>query len=599
VQEAVVVAFTEESIANDAGLLEKCYVQTPERTKFDSRIKMYIAKREPVTPSSPRRPMKKDDRALVDLIGNTVRGQAPLAVLIIGLVGAGKTTFLNYTSNVSARALLSQTASRPTPHWIYVDYRDLAGGENSMQFLQWRLRDHISDDDFLSDYNRCIQHAYKRDVDALMRGPLYLLANDEVERKRRIAELIMKDHEAVTPYVEKILSYAAKNAPVFLVIDNVDQFEDEDFQAQIFSDAIALSRRVNANLVLAMRDATYVKHRALPILDAFDFDPIYIDPPVIDAVLSKRFFIARQILSGKSVDFVSENGVWMHIQDSAIVIDLIQGSVLGTEVGEMIDVLAGSDVRLALRMTREFLQYGYSSTGVAISTYKNTGRFQLPKHEALRGIMLGNQSIYNSAHSVIRNPFDAQLARSDAQLLRLYILSALVNFGSEASFGGLAGEEIRKSLRTIGFGDETTKKVLDDLVDARLIATTTHKPAAFESAFIPTRLGGHIVRHFIANFAFLENVMMDTFISDDVVWEDLRREVQKIYEQRDRMRRMEFRVNAVNLFYDYLSERFSLLTDESIRRGLRREWCVNPFSASQSQFNSNVAAVLRSAQRNR
>jgi hypothetical protein len=289
----------------------------------------------------------------------------------------------------------------------------------------------------------------------------------------------------------------------------------------------------------------------------------------------------------------------MEIEDSGVVLDLVQSSVLGTEVGEMIDVLAGSDVRLALRMTREFLQYGYSSTGHALNIYQTTGKFLLPKHEALRGILLGNQSIYNSAHSIIQNPFDAQLGRSDAQPLRLFILSALVNFGSDATFKGLPGVEIRDALREIGFGDEVTKKVLSDLVDARFVLTASHQSPTFDASFLPSRLGGHAVRQFISNFAFLENVLMDTFITDTNVWNQLREEIARVYQQRNRVQRMVHRVNAVNLFYDYMSECYSVLSDESSKRGLRREWCVNPFASAQSQLSTNVAAVLASARRPR
>jgi hypothetical protein len=154
-------------------------------------------------------------------------------------------------------------------------------------------------------------------------------------------------------------------------------------------------------------------------------------------------------------------------------------------------------------------------------------------------------------------------------------------------------------VRAIGFGDEITKKVLTDLVDARFALTTSHQAPTFEASFVASRLGGHIVRQFISNFAFLENVLMDTFITETVVWNELREEISSVYQQRDRVRRMEHRVNAVNLFFDYMLECYSILSDESSKRGLRREWCVNPFAAAQSQLSTNVEAVLASARRPR
>src|SRR5688572_20697333 len=101
----------------------------------------------------------------------------------------------------------------------------------------------------------------------------------------------MADYAATVPYVDKVLSYAARNAPVFLVIDNVDQFEDPDKQSEIFASGMAIAHRIKLNLVLALRDATYVRQRTQPIFDAFDFDHIYIDPPQVGAVLSRIFFM--------------------------------------------------------------------------------------------------------------------------------------------------------------------------------------------------------------------------------------------------------------------------------------------------------------------
>ena len=103
-------------------------------------------------------------------------------------------------------------------------------------------------------------------------------------------------------------------------------------------------------------------------------------------------------------------------------------------------------------------------------------------------------------------------------MLRLFVLSAIVNLSSEKSFRHLDGAEIRKYVREIGFGDMLILKVLVDLCELRFIHTTSHAAPTFESNYVVSRLGGHIVRNFIANFVFIENSMVDTFISDETVW---------------------------------------------------------------------------------
>ena len=363
IEEAVTIAFSEDIVAKHPDLLEKCYVKTPERTRYDNRIMMHIARRQSVVARPALRPLRGDENALREIIGSAATRSRPVAILVLGTVGAGKTTFLAYTRDVASKDLFSTIQGRPYPHWIRVDFKGLVRGQSVSQFLFSALKKHINDDPFLCDYERCVKHAYKAEIDALLKGPLYLLANDETETKRRITGLMMLDYEKTDPYVEKILAYTAINAPVFLVVDNVDQIEDDVQQAAIFSDAMALASKLSLNLVCSLREATYVRHRNSPAFDAFDFDPIQIESPRVDAVLSKWFFLARQLLEGQAGEFTAENGAEFRIGNLATLIDLIQSSVLGTEVGNLIDVMATSDIRLALRMNSRLLAVGIHSLG--------------------------------------------------------------------------------------------------------------------------------------------------------------------------------------------------------------------------------------------
>jgi hypothetical protein len=599
IEDAVTTAFSEDIVAEDSVLLEKCYVQTPDRMRFDRRISMHIGKRETVFNRPARRPMRdKDSSALKDIIGTAAARAKPVAVLVLGSVGAGKTTFLEYTHKVVAREQFQADPARPYPHWIRIDFLDFASSASPIDFLTSQLKEHINQDPFLSDYSRCIQHAYKAEIDSLFKGPLFLLADDPAERKKRTSALIESDYLKTSPYVEKVLGYAAQRSPVFLVVDNVDQHEEEGVQSAIFSDAMALAHKLKLNLVCALRESTYVQHRDSPTFNAFDFDAMVIDPPDVHSVLSKRFFLARQLLSGQSGRFRAESGADVHISDLSTIIDLLQPSVLGTEIGNMIGVLATGDIRLALRMVREFLQSGYSASGRALQTYQRKGSYVMPQHEALRAIILGNQAVYAERLSVIGNPFDARLHRTEVQLLRLYILSALVQFSSTQNFQGFAGSEIQKAVREIGYGDDMTLKTLADLCRMRFILTTSHKAASLEASYIPTRLGGYIIRNLLSNFTFIENIMMDTFISDSRIWNDLRDMTDSIYSERDPIPKLHRRKARAELFFQYMKRSYAPLRTESLRRGLESQWCASPMEAAEGQFMENLKRATRSAERN-
>lgn len=599
IEDSIVTAFTEDIVNADPALLAKMYVRTPDRLRFDNRVRIHITKRDVVSHKAPIRGIRdKDSRQVTDLISAAGRRARPIAMLVLGQVGAGKTTFLKHTRNVSSAAIFEPRADKPYPHWFHVDFRPFSPQESALDFLVADLIRGINADPFLSDFERCVRHAYKEEIDALFRGPLFLLRDDEAERKRRITQLLMDDFTKGLPYVEKILKYAAQGSAVFLAVDNVDQFEDDAVQSTIFSDAMALAQKIGASLICSMREATYVQHKNSPVFDAFDFDPISIEPPLIEAVLARRFFVARQLLEGQKGEFVAENGAEVTVDNLPVIIDLVQSSVLGTTIGKLIEVLATSDIRLALRMTREFLQSGWTASGKALRIYESTGKYVMPQHEALRAIMVGTQKQYFEEYSVVGNPFDSRLSKTEAQMLRLYLLSAIVNMSGDSSFRHLEGTEIRKNFRSLGFGDDLTLRVLQDLCRLRFLHTTSHTPATFESSFIVSRLGGYIVRYFLSDMMFLENVMMDTFIPDEVTWNRLRSQTDSIYSERNTIRRLSLRRERVQAFYDYMLRLYTPLRDDSIRRGFSAAWCAHPLESARTQLSTNLTRAARSAEQN-
>ena len=246
IEDAISAAFSEEIIHGDTELLEKLYVRTPERIRFDSRIQMHIAKRQVPLAKQSKHPMKgKDGDAISQIVRTAAARAKPAAVLVLGTVGAGKTTFLAYTRKIAAADSFVPRKDSPYPHWIYADFRNFAPNESPVEFIFSVLKSYIQNDN------------------------------------RNIANLLTRDFEQARPYVEKVLAYAAQRTPIFLVVDNVDQLELETLQPIIFSDAIAIAHRLKLSLILSLRDATYVSQRSLPVFDAFDFDPIYIDPRML------------------------------------------------------------------------------------------------------------------------------------------------------------------------------------------------------------------------------------------------------------------------------------------------------------------------------
>lgn len=602
IESEVTSAFSDSIVELDGESFDRCYVAAPESIKFDKKIRMNVTRRESLVGGAINRPMKEtDNKVLVKKIKevkphSSAIGGKPLAILLLGTVGAGKTTFLHYMRKVRLKELFTNSGTLSSHHWLHLDFLGNPASASVSDFIYQSLQEYISKDKFLSDGYNCIQHAYAEDINSLRSTLSFLRPSRNMDDT--IAERIVDDHKKVKPFVEKVIKYATKNSSFFLVIDNIDQIESEDLQSKLFTEVLSIARSLSLNLILCLRQSTFAKHKNSPAIDAFDFETVQIDPPKISSVLAKRFALVKYLTKGKRGDFTAENGATVRVEDISEVIDLVQGSVLGTEIGSRIEVLAAEDVRLALRMTREFLERGYTSPGKAIEFHRRTGRYVLPKHEAFRAIMVGTNTAYSEDHSPIGNPFDSRLAINNSQMLRLYVLSACVAYASENGFRYVDGETISESMKKIGFGDSYIMPVLSALCKLRFLFTANHGEPTVASNYIPSRLGGHIVRELISNFTFIENVMFDTYISDIKVWGNLKDLSNRIDSERDPIRRVVMRTQRARVFYDYMHDLLRVLVVESQKRGLPPQWCHDVLKERRLDFIREIRRIKKSAEKN-
>lgn len=352
------------------------------------------------------------------------------------------------------------------------------------------------------------------------------------------------------------------------------------------------------NLVLAMRDATYVKNRTSAVFDAFTFDAIYIDAPHIQSVLRKRFAIAEHLLRGKQFEMTTDGGAKVTVTDASRVIEMLSASVLGTEVGTLIEVSATGDVRLALSMTKQFLQFGYSTSYKSYLAFQNTGRYFFPVHEAIRAIMFGNQSIYRDEFSPFLNPFDAKIGRSESQFLRLYIMSALVGVASSKTFEGIEVLEIVTALEKMGFSRRITEQVIGDLIGGRLCFSKSHQEFNLDSVLVPSRLCGYVVRDLISRMVFIETTIFDTFIYDDDVWVKVKKLMSSIYNERSLVNKFRSRKEVAKIFFDWVEGEMQKLCNEAAKRNLGPLWTTNPLTRLRAEFEGELDRALRSAVRN-
>jgi len=596
IEPAVNAAFTDEMILADREGLAFCYVKTSERVKYDRRVQMHIGDTRPNLDRKTVRPRRSTNEKVLDNHVASPLGLPKKFILILGPVGAGKTTFLQYTRWVSAAEDINGKVI-----WIYVDFKKATNQDNPRSFIYRALLDYIEgpNDFSLGDWKAVVQHAYKQYIRTQQHGALSLLfENDEKEFWNTISKEIAAERGAIEPYVEKVLTYAAKTHSVYLVIDNADQIEAEEFQKAIFLEAQACARRIEANVIISLRESTYAKYKESPAFDAFQVDALYIDAPQIRPVLSRRFSYAKKVLGEKRVTISAESGVKFVVDDLSAFFDIVSASVLGEKCGYMVELLSAGDVRRGLRLIREFLASGHTQSDIALWSHVKKENFSFSPHEFFKGSVFGQRKFYREEDSLIPNIFDSRLGRKNLSLLRLSVLSYLYGFTNQSdTYEGTQVELISSDLFTVGVCEADVMQVLEDLFHFRAIRTIDAASLNPRSIIMLTRFGGYLVKELSHKFSYLEPCALDAEIFDQDNWDRLVQITEDINSARS-MDRINRRVDRVRAFVAILANCEKAWLVNAKRHTLGNEWQTEFFSkAFMTELDSDLIAVQRSAER--
>jgi hypothetical protein len=570
IEPAVNAALTDEALLNDPEALKLCYVKSSERLKYDSRLQMVVSDAKTYLGHKTTRVRSRKSQGYFETkITQDIPGR-PRFILILGTVGSGKTTFLHYTRKVSAASQIDNKVL-----WLYVDFKKTTQNQNSRQFLYEELRSLIeADKEFeLGDWARSIMPAYSETINNLERGPLFLLKkSNKAEFDKEIASTVMRERQELVPYVEKIIRHAATTRPGFFVIDNVDQIDSDERQNEIFSEAQAAAQRMGINIIMSLRESTFLRHRSSPVFDAFQFDSLYIDPPSVLPVLSRRFTYARQVLAGKKADLTLESGIHLKVPDISVFFNIVAQSVLASDAGFMIEMLSGGDIRRGLSLVREFLSSGHTTADRALSAYIREGKYKFPPHEIFKGAVLGKRTVYREEESSLLNLYDSKLGSESLQLLRFQILSRLVELAADAAFEGISVSDITDQLHVVGVPSGLIEGCLKTLLGSRAIRTSDGLLLSPRSTIFPNRLAGYLIHELGSSFNYFEMCLIDSYIFQKDSWTKISDLTAQIENASDDITKIRLRIDRARQYVKYLFYIEERWVVECKRRGMGETW---------------------------
>lgn len=440
-------------------------------------------------------------------------------VLLVGDVGVGKTMFIRHLVHIEASPTFTKAIT------IYIDLGFQAT-------LSYDLKDFV-----LEETARQLLNDFQ--VDIFERNFVYGVYHSEIKRfgdgiysdikdsnptlyKQKEIEFVEEQIKNKEQHLKKVFQHISKarKKQIVIFIDNADQ-RDEATQQQAF----LISQEIAANwrpvtVFVALRPETFYRSLKIGALSGYHPKAFTISPPRIDRVIEKRLNFALKLTSGEipieSLPF--DVNINLHNLGKLITI-LIRSLERNEQLGELIDNVAGGNVRLALDLVRGFLGSGHVDTVKILEAEEESKNYIIPLHEFLRAVIYGDAEHYAPDQSPVANLFDLSFPDPKEHFLMPLVLGVLEASSSASIEEGFVDTTVLyERLQRLGFTPAQ--------IDSSIIAA--HKKKLLESAtrripqpgvempqmLRPTTIGIYHIRQLAKFFTYIDAVLVDTPILD-------------------------------------------------------------------------------------
>ena len=540
-----------DSLIANVENLEKCYVSTSSRIKYDSALGLHLRDHKPelVEPARRVHTGKEERNEFSNIVSTS--GYAPQVTVLIGPVGSGKSTFLKHFELVSGKSLLKEKRV----HWVYIDFEQMGKGGDPRTFLYRALRNYLLSDhpENPTDYKTVVNPAYEEEVAGLSRGPYAILAHDKQAFNIKIQEIIQHDFDEVEPYVDKIFSFLGTTGNCFVVFDNLDLYEDDDLETKVFSEGLAFSKRVKVNVAITVRDSTFIKHRNDSIFDAYEFRRFWLDPPPFREVLSKRLSCSKLILQGKRAELLLFNGIKFVVPDLSVYFDIVQRSFLGGYAGDFIECMSDLNIRRGISFVKSFLTSGHIQADRALKCFVDGDpTFIFPFHEIFKGCILGQWKHLSDLKTDGINLFDSGLIGKNLKLLRLFVLRYLYEKGRIEDTVEVSFADLFEKFSILGCDSESLLRLLLQLQKSALVRSVDGADVSPSSKISISRSGGYYITVLVKTMVYVEECIYDCRFEQGDLWESLYALTNEVESCPNMLARMEVRKKRLGIFLAYL-----------------------------------------------
>ena len=369
-------------------------------------------------------------------------------LLLIGAVGAGKSTFVDYLQEVAV-----SEEEKKNLAWVRLDLNEAPVSQGEIyDWCREKLLEGIraTSPDLETSSPEAVRKLYRsqvREFDALEGA---LLDNDSPEYKRRFLDLIthLKADKKATLKALEIYLCTGRGRLLIVGLDNCDK-RNRDEQLLMFQVAKWIQQEVRCLVIVPLRQETFENHRNEPPLDTALKDLIYrIEAPPFQEVLSKRLDLvlatAKSDANLEQLSYRIGGGAKIVVSYDKIerYMKLMMGSLFQHKnYGRKIIIgLAGWDIRRAFEIFLDFCRSGYVDDRDIFGAQATGDHEFLNPGIIARVLLRTNRRFYDGDFSYVKNLFQSDPTSTIPDcFLRYHILSWLRHRRKENGPSGIRG----------------------------------------------------------------------------------------------------------------------------------------------------------------
>jgi len=520
--------FSPNTLTDRAYLVKNAYVNSRRRERYIEPIDRLI--RRIVTPSIKQLTPIEDTSAPIEISKILGRGRSleHQILLLVGSVGSGKSTFVDYLVNVGLPTdMLEKTV------WLRIDMNNAPlEAKRAYEWLPNKIVEDLKASAEKIDFDdiKTIMHFYAPEIRSLKKGPLSMLGENSLAYKEKLADAILTMQRDALFTAKALSRYLCTEKGRLLVValDNCDK-RDRDDQLLMFQLANWIQTELNCLIILPIRDVTYEAHKGQPPLDTAQKDLVFrIEPPPLTEVLKQRFYLVLKEMEGRgerpTLEYTLRNGVRITYpaSDQGLYLACILRSLFEYDrfLRKLLTSLAGRDVRLALEMFMEFCRSGHINESEIFRIRQSRGDYIIPLEIISRVLLRKNRRFYNGDLSYLKNLFQCDPSEPKPDyFVRLAILRYLESRSRKTGPSGIMGlhriSDLIRCLVIWGHSAERIRKELLYLAKAKCIdAEHLRTDSLTDDELVTITSSGSIHLDMLENVAYLASCAEEILFDD-------------------------------------------------------------------------------------